>query len=432
MSVPLVAQIWVAPLQMFYFNTFTPYSIIANIVVVPIVAIISFIGFISSVLGGIPFVSDFILKITDTIISPFAQGLLNISSYFASFPYAKLTTFSPNIIQILSYYAFVISFFAALKNKFKLKKYRITLIISVLIFILTLIHIPNKNPEITFFDVGNADSFLIKTPDNKYIMIDTGKIPYRSNSTVKGAALEYLKDEGIKNLEILILTHFDDDHTGGTLNILEEVNVKDTYIAENKCDTKTSCEILDKLKENYKIAKNNEIIYKEKDLTIKTYRAGLKRERKLENENSIITEVNYKGHISLFMGDAGVLAYEKLKNELPDNIDIFKSGHHGASGTVSNNMIMKLNPKYTILSVGINTYGHPSEETLNKIEFSNSSLFMTKTSGAIKFVYKNGELIPYEFKKGKFQSVFKKNENLPNFYKSLNKKLLRKLDKEFN
>ena len=432
LTVPLVAQIWVAPVQMFYFNTFTPYSIIANIIVVPFVAIISFLGFISSIFGLIPFISDFILKITDFIISPFCQGLLNISEYFASFPYAKLTTPSLNLIQIMSYYVFIILFFTGLKNKFKLKKYKIAAIISFLIFIATLINIPNKNLEIITFDVGNADNFLIKTPENKYIMIDTGRIPYRSNSTVKGISLEYLKDLGINNLEILILTHFDNDHAGGALNILKEINVKEVYISENKCDTKASCDILDYIKDNYKTAKNNETIYKTKDLKIKTYRANFTKGTDIKNENSIITEIDYMGHKSLFMGDSGIQAYEKLKNYLPQNIDILKSGHHGAKGTISSKMMKELNPKYVILSVGINTYGHPDKETLDIIEFSNSSLLMTKKSGAIKFVYTKEGLVPYEFKKGKFISSLKKEINLPFRYKILNKKLFKIINQEIN
>ena len=69
---------------------------------------------------------------------------------------------------------------------------------------------------------------------------------------------------------------------------------------------------------------------------------------------------------------------------------------------------------------------------LDIIELTDSSLFMTKSSGAVKFIYKDDELTPYEFRKGKFHSTLKKKEIIPSSYKNLNEKLFKKLDAKFN
>ena len=109
----------------------------------------------------------------------------------------------------------------------KRKQAIITVLVTCLILGLTWIKLPNNNLEIIAFDVQNADSFLIKTPQNKYFIIDTGKAPFESgNSQAKIIMLKYLKDRGIKNLEGVIVTHFDNDHSGGTSEIITNTKVK--------------------------------------------------------------------------------------------------------------------------------------------------------------------------------------------------------------
>ena len=71
--------------------------------------------------------------------------------------------------------------------------------VLIFVLVLTTISFPNKNLEITAFDVGNADSFLIKTPDNKYLIIDTAKAGYNGGKSVAEILiLKYLLDRGIK------------------------------------------------------------------------------------------------------------------------------------------------------------------------------------------------------------------------------------------
>ena len=93
---------------------------------------------------------------------------------------------------------------------------RVCLPVLVSVLLLSTISIPNNNLEITAFDVGNADAFMIKTPDNKYMMIDTGKGGYNGGkSQAELLILKYFADNGIKNLDSIIVTHFDNDHCGG-------------------------------------------------------------------------------------------------------------------------------------------------------------------------------------------------------------------------
>ena len=111
-----------------------------------------------------------------------------------------------------------------------------------------------------------------------------------------------------------------------------------------------------------------------------------------ENDNSNVIYTKLNGYKFMFMGDAGV---EKEKDILEkynlSDIDVLKVGHHGSKTSSSKDFINKINPKYSIISVGKNNrYGHPNKEVLNTLE--NSKIYRTDQDGSIMFEIKNNEL----------------------------------------
>lgn len=395
--VPLVAQIWAAPLQMYYFNTFTPYSVFANIAVLPFIGIISFVGFASSIAARVPFLGDLIIKISSFILNPLITALLFVSDFFSKLPYSVIKMPSGQVFQIIAYYLIILVFIYCLRNNFKKKKHNIVLIILALFFASSIFcsagrQFLNRDFEVIAFSVGNADNFLIKTPENKYIMIDTAKLPYRGVSGAKRITLEYMYDKNIRELEYLILTHFDNDHSGGTIDILENTNVKNVIVQQKTCDSLNSCNIFKYMKANgvnYATALNNNVIYKKDGLEIKTLVPdNPKINKEDDNENSVITFADYKGNKMLFMGDGGIKAFNSVKSNVPRGLKILKTGHHGARGVVDKDMLEYLKPEYAIISTGVNHYGHPHIETIKLLENSNSKIYSTKDNGAIKFLFK--------------------------------------------
>ena len=88
------------------------------------------------------------------------------------------------------------------------------------------------------------------------------------------------------------------------------------------------------------------------------------------------------------MGDASIKTeYEILKEYNINNIDILKVGHHGSKTSSSKEFISVTNPKYTIISVGKNKYGHPNKEVLKIL--SNSKIYRTDKNGSIIFKLKS-------------------------------------------
>ncbi len=402
--VPLVAQISVVPLQLYYFNTFTPYSFFANICILPFIGIVSFLGFVSSIFAFLNL--DFCVYILDKIINPFIGIIIKISEYFSSYDTSILFFSSPEIFQIILYYILIGFVFKSLGEKFESKKLIALNIILTIALSLSFIKPANNNLEILVFDVGNADSFLIKTPENKHILIDTGKLPYRGKSQAELIINEYFKDKAIRKLDFLILTHFDIDHAGGAYDILKSFEISEAIIEHGEIKNQASENFLtlaNEKKTPIQKVENGKLIYTENELKLTTFYDKFSENA---NDNSILTLLEYKGQKILFMGDMSAKSYKKISHLIP-SVDIVKIGHHGARESVDDFMLDKLKPREIIISTGKNHYGHPHPEALKRIRNHKIPILSTKEFGAIKFIYdeEKEKFTPYKFKNKKFEEI---------------------------
>lgn len=396
--IPIVAQIWVAPIQMFYFNTFSTYSIFANVLSMPFLSVISFGGFISSIIAMFTPFTDKICMVIDFVLNYILHILVFISNFFAHLPHSLLTTTHPNILQIFIYYAIILLITLSIKTEFNKKIIAISLT-CLFLLVISLIKIPSKDLQIITYDVQNADCFLIKTPKNKYFIIDTGRASYKgSKAQANSIIIKYLKDRGIKNIEGMIITHFDNDHSGGTVDIIKNLRVKKVYINSYRDKTMTSINIYKTLREkkiSTEIPKNNNSIYSENDLNLQTFIAWSKE----DNEKSIITLLQYKNFDMIFMGDAGVEAFEQLKEDIPHQIEVLKVGHHGGPNVVNSSMMNHLNTKVSIISTGPNSFGHPNRGTLDILR--NTDIYRTDRHNSIKIITDGTQYKVYLFNPSK-------------------------------
>lgn len=378
--IPVVAQIWVAPIQMFYFNTFSTYSVLANICTMPFLSVVSFGGFLSSIFAMYPYF-DRICYALDFIMNYFLNVIVYISNYFASLNSSLLTTTHPSVFQILIYYGIVLLATLLLKTGLS-KKIIAGCCVLFILLVSSTVSLPSNSLEIITFDVQNADCFLIKTPQNKYFIIDTGRAAFNGGKAqANSIIIKYLKDKGIKNIEGMIVTHFDNDHSGGASDIMKTVKVKNVYINSYSDKTMTSVNIFKTIRENKinsQIPKG--IIYSEPDLKINTYIA----DKKEDNDKSIITLLKYKDFDMIFMGDAGVGAFAELKQSIPQNIEVLKVGHHGGFNVVNSSMLEHLKTKVSVISVGPNAFGHPNRATLDILR--NTDIYRTDRHNSVKII----------------------------------------------
>lgn len=238
----------------------------------------------------------------------------------------------------------------------------------------------NSNLEVYYFDVGQADSILIRENDNN-ILIDAG------NNEDGEKLVNYLKNDlNIEKFNMVVGTHPHEDHIGGLDNVIDSFDI-DTILMPNATSTsKTFENVLDSIeKKDYKITvpKNNEV-FNYNNINIKVLYTGT--DEKDLNNTSIVLKLTYQNNKFLFMGDATSKVEKKLLNE-DIKSDVLKIGHHGSEYSTTKNFLDKVNPQYAIIEVGKNnTYKHPKEITLDKLNKKNIKIYRTDIDGTIKVV----------------------------------------------
>ncbi len=243
--------------------------------------------------------------------------------------------------------------------------------------------------EIYYFDVGQADSILIK--ENNYnILIDAGNNEDGEN------LVNYLKkDLNINKLNMVVGTHPHEDHIGGLDNIIDEYDI-DTILMPNATSTsKTFESVLNSIEnKNYKITVpkiDEEFNYG--NIKLKVLYTGTN-EKDLNN-NSIVLKLTYFNNKFLFTGDATSKVEKKLLKKDIES-DVLKIGHHGSEYSTTNDFLDKVNPKYAIIEVGKNNiYKHPKQITLDKLNAKNIKIYRTDLDGTIKLT-SDGNNITFE------------------------------------
>lgn len=238
--------------------------------------------------------------------------------------------------------------------------------------------IVNSTLEIYFFDVGQADSILIKEKD--YTMLIDGGNQSDGENLVK-----YLQEElNISDIDILVGTHPHEDHIGGLPDVISSLDIGTIYLPNATTTTKIFEKLLDAIADKeYKITvpKVDEEI-SINNMNFKVIYTGT--DESDLNNTSIVLKLEYGKTSYLFTGDATDKTEEKI---LDKNIqaDVLKVGHHGSSYSSTEKFLNKVNPKYAIIQVGVyNKYGHPTKTTLDKLTERNIKIYRTDEDGTIK------------------------------------------------
>lgn len=234
----------------------------------------------------------------------------------------------------------------------------------------------SSNLKIYYLDVGQADSTLLIN-NGKTMLIDTGN--YDDSKFV----IDYLNNLGIKKIDYLIGTHPHEDHIGSMASIIKNFDIDKIYMP----DVVTTTSFF----ENVLIEVKNKGYFIETPKEGDSFNLGeavvdvlyLDNDEDNFNDDSIILRVKFGSNKFLFMGDASSKVEEKILNKNL-SADILKVGHHGSSTSTSNEFLKYVNPKYAIISVEKNnSYGHPSELVLKKLNDKNISILRTDECGTI-------------------------------------------------
>ncbi len=375
------------PIMAYSYKTVSLTFFVTNILTSYIIGIIIIFGFIL-ILISFPFFK--IAKIIGLFYKLLIDLLLLITQNTAKIPFSKIYIKVPSLWQIVIYYLFIF-FIAYFYNKYGKKIFilktiklihiarknykKVISIILSFILIFTLISTYPKDLKIYFIDVGQGDSCLIVTPKGKVVLIDGGGS--ETYNVGENTLIPYLLNRKITKLDYVICSHFDTDHVGGILTLLENIKVEKAIISKQGKDSQNYEEFKQIVKEkkiDVIIVKKGDVIEIEKNIKIDILwpREKLIQENILNN-NSIVLKLNYNNFSMLFTGDIEEIAekeivktYEgtkKLKSA------ILKVGHHGSKTSSTQEFLNAIKPKIALIGVGENNkFGHPSDSVIERLE----------------------------------------------------------------
>lgn len=263
---------------------------------------------------------------------------------------------------------------------------RILVILSVLLLAaLLLIGFASQNRgqtyEIFFFDVGQGDAAMIRTPAGRTIMIDCG------TDLSADDLVAALYTERIGEIDCLIFSHAHEDHIGGAFALLSHFDVKKIlmggYTLEGVIGSKiamaASCPV-ETVRTGYEIRLGE-------DATIKILAPDYPEENG-DNNDSLVLLLTIGTRRFLFTGDMESKGEERLLSRYPSGLqaDVLKIGHHGSDGSTSEEFLAAVHPSMAVISVGRgNSYGHPAYAVLNRLEEHGVTVLRTDERGNICF-----------------------------------------------
>jgi len=225
--------------------------------------------------------------------------------------------------------------------------------------------IPSNSPslggfQLQVFDVGQGNAALIQTY-NKNVLIDTGARFMNGSTLIDLVVGPYLRQNNIRHIDHLHLTHGDNDHSGGRSIIMPMVKA---VIDQSHCEHRRWVW--------------DEVSFEQ--FQAKGYKQG-------NNGSCLLKVTSVSGQSVLFTGDIEKEAELALIEEKPAslNVDVMIAPHHGSYTSSSERFLDMVNPTHVLISAGfLNHYGHPHEQTLAKYEQRNMMVYTTATHGAME------------------------------------------------
>ena len=384
-SVSFSAQLAIAPIMARMFNTISLSFFITNFFVGLMIGPIIILGFL--------FIISKII-IIKFLLEKLLEVLILISKFGKSLPFNKIYIATPNVWQIVIYYIviFILNIFYKILCKRKITAFekrlinwknlckhlirknsqKLIAIMVIFLIILTIIIVIPKDLKIYFIDVGQGDSTLIVTPHNKTILIDGGGS--ENYDVGKNTLLPYLLDRKITKIDYVIISHFDTDHVGGILTILEELPVKKLIIGKQYESSENYEKFMNIIKEKNiltKVVSKGDVINIEKKIQIKVLfpEKELIGENALNN-NSLVFKLKYNIFSMLFTGDIEQITEEKLVEMYTKELKstVLKIAHHGSKSSSIQRFLELVDPKIALIGVGENNlYGHPNSDVLARL-----------------------------------------------------------------
>ena len=272
----------------------------------------------------------------------------------------------------------------------------------ILIFALPvcLIDIPKRAMEVSFLDVGQGDSCFVRTPGGTTMLIDGGSSDEgKLGSYTLGP---FLDSQAVGRLDLVFVSHGDSDHISGIKELLADRRIRCLVLPfgwdNRKGLSELGREAGEQGTEILELEQGDELTIGEMKMTCLWPEKAEESENE-ENERSMVLWLSWRDTDVLFTGDlegSGETAVTELLKNPPEelavcrrSLELLKVPHHGSGKTSSEEFLKASAPEYAVISCGRkNRYGHPAEETLDRLEQAGCRIWRTDEAGAVRFWFR--------------------------------------------
>lgn len=388
------------PILIHFYYVFPVLSIFINLLIIPMITFILLCAVLCVVTSYLPLLGELSAEICAGICHYILLLCEKICIVSMRFP------FSTWMIGERSWWKYVIYYFVLLllfsSEKYIKEKYggkiRVSIQLKAILLLLSVVCFAspeNKDLEITYLDIGQGDCICIQNKNGNCYLIDGGSSTRENAGTYILAP--FLKYKGVERISTIFITHMDQDHVNAIVELLEsEKEIRVDYVAipvvvEKNENYTNLVNICTKRKiEMVCMEEGNQIT--DGELMIRVLYPGRDVIMTDNNAASFVLQLEYQNFHALFTGDVNeegeLYVSEKLRNW---KCDVLKVTHHGSKYSNTVQLLQTIQPKISIISCGENnSYGHPHEETLQRLTAVESQILRTDKSGAVTvLVYRN-------------------------------------------
>lgn len=371
------AVCFTVPLISWQFGNVSLMSVVTNLLTLWAVTLVFQGALIACLLG---FVWMWPAKLLAGVLSILVRYILGVAGLITKLPMAAVYTDNVYIIIWLAFvYLLLLAFF--FMGRKQLLSYGCVSVLS-LCFCIFLGYFDGGDLSLrmTMLDVGQGQC-LVFQDSGVTLLYDCGG---DSAAQAGETASRYLLSQGIGKVDVLVLSHYDMDHAGGVCHLMERTPVDLLYLPDIPCETDVRQEI-----EATAARYQTDIYYVTEDqlLTIGDSRVRVYAPVTVTKANDASLALLYTqgSYDILATGDMSSSAERMLltENSFP-NIEILVAGHHGAKTSTCDTLLELTRPDTVLISAGEdNRYGHPAQETLNRIEDFGAEIVRTDLSGNI-------------------------------------------------
>lgn len=374
-GVTLGATIVVTPLSAYYFGMVSLLGVLTNLLTLWVITYI-FYGVMAVCLLGLiwhPLGVGMGYLVTVPI-----RYVLFTAKTIAKFPLAAVYTDSVYVVAWLIFCYVLLGIYLLMKKKQPLVLACCATVSLCVVLIASWTEPLQEECRVTVLDVGQGQCVILQS-EGKTFVVDCGG---DGDTTTADIAAGRLLSQGISSLDGLILTHYDRDHAAAAPYLLSRVPANVLYLPNCNDGDGTAFTLKSGISPYIIVDEILSISYGTTKITLIPSQRNLS-----DNESGMCILFQTENYDILITGDRSITGeLELLRNVLLPELEVLIVGHHGSKYSTSEALLEAASPEVAIISVGQdNYYGHPAEETLQRLQEAGCDIYRTDQNGTVIF-----------------------------------------------